>query len=128
MQKKQVISFIDNIGRVVIGRLKSEDDKSLEVINPAVVNVQIKQDNNQLAVQLLPLFFKEFISPSKKNEGIEWTFQKSNIVTSSNLELDDNIMNQYVGIFENVETSSTEKQVTEVKEEAEPPLVKLFDE
>lgn len=128
MQKKQVISFIDNIGRVVIGRLKSEDDKSLEVINPAVVNIQIKQDNNQLAVQLLPLFFKEFISPSKKNEGIEWTFQKCNIVTSSNLELDDNIMNQYVGIFENVETGAAEKQVTEVKEEAEPPLVKLFDE
>ena len=37
-------------------------------------------------------------------------------------------MNQYVGIFENVETGAAEKQVTEVKEEAEPPLVKLFDE
>lgn len=129
MQNKKVISFIDNIGRVVIGRLKSEDKNTIEVINPAVVNVQIKQDNNQLAVQLLPFFFKEFIAPSMKNKGIEWTFQKNNITLSSNLELDDNIKNQYTGIFENVDVTPTvTSESTEQPQDAEPPLVKLFDE
>ena len=58
--KPDVTAFIDAVGRVVIGRITNVTSTEIEVLNPGVVNIQVQQDNNQLAVQLLPFFFQEF--------------------------------------------------------------------
>tara|TARA_Y100000310_G_C20301583_1_gene632061 strand:+ start:135 stop:545 length:411 start_codon:yes stop_codon:yes gene_type:complete len=134
-KEKEIVAFVDGVGRVIVGRLASSTKTAIDVVNPAVVNIQIQQNTNQIAVQLLPFFFREFIAPAVKDKGVTWTFQKTNIVMSPDLELEDNIQTQYKGIFEapeGAEVPSTPGTVTlpseDVKGSAEPEVVKLFDE
>ena len=52
--------FIDHVGHTIVGEVVSSD-KALEVKNPAVL-IAAPNANGQLTVQLVPVFFKEFIS------------------------------------------------------------------
>ena len=51
----ETITFIDNIGRNVIGTLVGKTDTTLKVKNPSVINIA-QADNGQLQVQIIPLF------------------------------------------------------------------------
>ena len=99
-KKPDISAFIDSVGRVVIGRITKQTSDELTVLNPGVVNIQVQPDNNQLAVQLLPFFFQEFTSDNSKKNGVHWTFKRTNVVLSEDIELDDNIKQQYASIFE----------------------------
>jgi len=119
-----ITAFVDSVGRVIVGQ-KQEDstDKVLKVKEPAVVNVQISQENGQISVQLLPYVFREFITESAREQGVIWEFNRSNVTTSENIELDEPIKNQYKNIFT--------KPVAKAEQPAakqEPEVVKLFDD
>lgn len=119
-----ITAFVDSVGRVIVGQ-KQEDstDKVLKVKEPAVVNVQISQENGQISVQLLPYVFREFITESAREQGVVWEFNRSNVTTSENIELDEPIKNQYKNIFT--------KPVAKAEQPAakqEPEVVKLFDD
>ena len=86
-----ITAFIDSVGRVVIGRITKQTSDEITVLNPGVVNIQVQPDNNQLAVQLLPFFFQEFTSQKSKTDGVHWTFKRTSVVLSEDIELDDNI-------------------------------------
>ena len=128
----KITAFIDHVGRAVVGRLVKETKDVLEVDNPAVVNINVQQENNQIAVQLLPYFFREFISPDTEDGKTTWTFQKNNTVTSSNLELNDNLVSQYKGIFEapvgELQAGPPVVPPTSEEDVAEPEVIKLFDD
>jgi hypothetical protein len=131
--KPDVTAFIDAVGRVVIGRITNVTSTEIEVLNPGVVNIQVQQDNNQLAVQLLPFFFQEFTGEKSKKNGVHWKFNKNNIVMSTDIELDDNIKQQYASIFEGVAPQQVappaNPSVTpDQKSATSPEVVKLFDE
>ena len=132
-KEKEIVAFVDGVGRVIVGREAATTKTTIDIENPAVVNIQVQQNTNQIAVQLLPFFFREFIAPSVKDKGVTWTFQKANIVMSPDLELEDNIQTQYKGIFEAPEaqdptTPGTVSLPEDVKGSPEPEVVKLFDE
>lgn len=122
-----VTTFVDNVGRVIVGqKVKSTKKGVLTVKEPAVVNVQVNQQNGQISVQLLPFIFREFIQADVRESGVEWDFNLSNIVTSENVVLDDTIVNQYKNVFTKpVGTAKLEKKEPVSKE---PELVKLFDD
>lgn len=122
-----ITAFVDNVGRVIVGELIETTDEQLKVKEPAVVNVQVDQQNGQISVQLLPFIFREFVKQSSREQGVEWKFDRSSVVTSDNLELDDAIIQQYNNIFNRPVGSATPASVTESKSE-EPEVVKLFDE
>jgi len=131
--KPDVTAFIDAVGRVVIGRITNVTSTEIEVLNPGVVNIQVQQDNNQLAVQLLPFFFQEFTGEKSKKNGVHWKFNKNNIVMSTDIELDDNIKQQYASIFEGVAPQQVAPPVNpsvtpDQKSATSPEVVKLFDE
>ena len=113
----KINAFVDNVGRVIVGEVVANTTKELTVKEPAVVNVQVNQENGQISVQLLPFIFREFVKQESRDEGVEWTFTKNTLVTSQNLELDDAIINQYKSIFK-----------PEPATQAEPETVKLFDD
>ena len=116
----KITAFVDNVGRVVVGQIqKSQDKQYLEVKEPAVVNVQVNQENGQISVQLLPYVFREFVKPEVREAGVIWKFNKTTITLSDNLELDDPICNQYKNLF-------TKPVAT--PEKKEPEVVKLFDD
>ena len=70
MADKKYIQFIDNSGRAILGVNSLETDNSLKVENPVMITVQ-QQQNGQMAVQLFPLFFQEFVNPDKDSYRID---------------------------------------------------------
>ena len=110
--------FIDHVGRTIIGEVLGEENGHLKVKNPAILMVQPNQSSGQLSIQTIPLFFKEFVSPSIRDTAGTWLFPKDKIVTTTDITLEDRIVEQYKRIFTPAPTASS----------ASPDVVKLFDD
>ena len=122
MTKDDLVLFMDNVGRTVLGELVKESKASLLVKNPSVLHVQPNQETGQIQVQLIPVFFKEFAAPS--SEGT-WEYLKSNITRSHNVELDERLITQYNNMYSAIQAPKPEL----VGAAAETtPVVKLFDD
>ena len=121
----KVISFVDSVGRVIVAREASEKstDSKLAVTNPSVVNINVNQESGQITVQLLPYIFREFIVAEKRFDKHTWFFNRCQITTSEDIEIDEPVVNQYIGIFE---TAPTPKE--EQPEKAAGEAVELFDD
>jgi len=115
--KKPIKTIVDHIGRTVVGVLKKEDTKSITLFNPVIVHVQPDPQSGQLQVQSFPYIFMEFLKDKDKND---WTFNKASISTS-NVELDERITQQYANI--NNPNPPIQQQAQE-----EPEVIQLFDD
>ena len=113
---KQVTVFLDNIGRTIIGKVHNENEDTLTIESPALVHIQANPQTNQLQLQILPLFFKEFQLPNAK--PTIWNFKKANITTPDSIELAPHFIAQYEQLFAPPQPSS----------QNEPKVVKLFDD
>lgn len=128
----KITSFVDNVGRVIVGQTTDSKSKQyLEIKEPAVVNVQVNQQSGQISVQLLPFIFREFVKESVREEGVVWKFNRDTVVTSDNLELEDAIVTQYKNIFKQPVAPASPAPVESqpaAETSSEPEVVKLFDE
>jgi hypothetical protein len=86
------VAIIDQIGRTIIGKFRSEGESTLTLSNPVILHVQPDQ-GGQIQVQSFPLFFFEFIDKGSRGNN-NWTYTKSSIVTSD-VVLDERIISQY---------------------------------
>jgi len=120
MEQEQIITFVDHIGRTLVGVFKgnTEDGNSFHVKNPAIIHVQPTQ-NGQLNVQTIPLYFREFVSQKNKAEGTLWKFHYSSVVLGVNVENDSRLIEQYSKLFTDTQQPATQSQ---------DKVVKLFDE
>lgn len=113
------VTFIDSIGRTILGEEVNRTDTTLVVKNPAMINVNQAQ-NGQLQVQLIPLFFAEFVDAATRSDGTLWNFNLATL-TLGEVVIDPRLLDQYSKVFgvANLapQDSSTEESV-----------VKLFDE
>ena len=127
----EITAFADSVGRIIVGEVvKSSKATVLSVKEPAVVNVQVNQENGQISVQLLPFIFREFIAADIREEGAVWDFPRNGCITSSNLKLDENIINQYKNIFNQpVGQATPAGSVGSAPGPVEEPeVIKLFDD
>lgn len=106
-----MITFIDHIGRTLIGKLVEETDTHYSIENPVILNVSINQQTKQLNVNSFPLFFGEFLSKTEPKNI--WKFNKTQIVVGD-VVLEPTLIQQYNGM--------TTPQVPQ-----EPEIIKLFD-
>lgn len=113
-----IITFIDPIGRNIIGEQVSQSDSVLTVKNPAMINVAQAQ-NGQLQVQLIPLFFAEFIDETARTGGSSWKFNLQSLVVGD-VKIDARLVEQYTKVFNPSVASQPEGEGESV--------VKLFDE
>lgn len=130
MSKKQDISIlIDNVGRTIVGRIKKTKD-SIEVENPTVVNIQVNKETGQMAVQLIPYVFKEFLVASQREGSVTWKFPKNLVVLSDDIEIDEQLKQQYENVFATppVAQAAPQPAPQPATEQSEPEVVKLFDE
>jgi hypothetical protein len=109
---KELIVFLDNIGRTIIGRVSKQTTDTISIENPALVHIQPNQQTNQIQLQLLPLFFREF--QSNKTEPTTWNYKVSNVTLSDKIEFSPQFAAQYDQIFGYAQK--------------DPEVVKLFDE
>ena len=84
------------------------------------------QQSGQMAVQLFPLFFPEFIKPEGKEETRQsvFTWSKQSIAEGSDFEIEPRIVEQYGKVVNPVLVPAD----AAAPEEAEPEVIKLFDE
>jgi hypothetical protein len=120
----ETITFIDNIGRNVIGSLVEKTDTVLKVKNPAVINIA-QAENGQLQVQIIPLFLAEFLDASVRADGTVWSYNTSTVTVADPFKIDPRLLEQYTritdGAFAGQPAQSPQQQVPD-------SVVKLFDE
>ena len=122
MLDKTYITFIDNSGRAILGVAAEDTADILKIDNPVMVLVQ-QQENGQMAVQLYPLFFAEFIKVKEDDSrSTTFTYNKASIAIGSGFELDPRIIEQY----EKIINPTLVPVGNEAVEDAE--VIKLFDE
>lgn len=141
----KLVPFVDNVGRIVIGRSTdtiSKTAKTIQVKNPAIVNIQMQEDG-QVSVQLIPYMFKEFLLENSQQETV-WEFGLNNITYSFDVKLDERVTQQYEQVFE-ISDEEREALITKMQAEqgategntiggtaagttgSDPEVVKLFD-
>jgi len=102
-EKRNLVIFNDSAQRTIIGEgQKSESrDLTLRVKNPVVVNIVPVsvdpvngQPSGQLALQLLPVFFKEFLS--NKESDVVYSYRFSDItMIEFDGDFDERLYSQY---------------------------------
>jgi len=118
---KPLTVFLDTIGRTVLGKVEKETDTILSIQNPALVHIQPNPQTNQLQLQILPLFFREF--QADKNQPTIWNFRKDSITTSDDVPFSFQFVAQYEQLFSSPETAATQSPQNQNAD-----VVKLFDE
>ena len=113
------VTFIDSIGRTILGEEVNRTDTTLVVKNPAMINVNQAQ-NGQLQVQLIPLFFAEFVDSATRADGTLWNFNLASL-TLGEVVIDPRLLDQYSKVFG---AANLDPQGSP----AEESVVKLFDE
>ena len=122
--KKDLIVFVDNVGRNIYGELVSQEEKYLWVKNPAIINIVPNASNGQLQVQVLPYFFGEFLK-NKEEPKTVWKFSAKSVVIATELDLDEKLTLQYERMFSNTKIITSDKQITPAGSAAK--VVKLFE-
>lgn len=99
---KKIVTFLDTVGRTIIGEEvdSPKGPNFLGVKNPVIVHIVPNQQTNQMALQLFPLFFKEF--QADKNEDTVWSYNRESIVESTGIILDVKLQSQYSNMFSNL--------------------------
>lgn len=122
MAEKNYITFIDSAGRAIFSEIEKETSSNLVVKNPVMITVQ-QQETGQMAVQLFPLYFQEFVQENKnKTRDNYFTYTKSNIALGTNFNIEPRIIEQYDKIV-NPTLVPADQPAGE-----EPEVIKLFDD
>lgn len=117
-----MLTFIDQIGRTVIGKLVSEDQNTIVINNPVIVFVNPNQETGQIQVQSFPYLFMEFIDKSSRDKN-NWTFYKSSIAISDVI-LDSLIVNQY----NNINSAAVGVPIQSGVSQGEAEVIRLFED
>jgi hypothetical protein len=119
--KTNPVVFFDAVGRTIIGeKIENEsNEKNLAIKNPAVIHISPNQQTGQLTLQILPLFFKEFLAD--KSAPTVWIYKKDHITEAKDIVFDFKLQAQYQQIFASTPPESSEPQKS-------GDIVKLFDD
>ena len=95
---KKLITFLDSAQRTIIAEEKEVTADALVVLNPVVVNIVPQQTTGQMALQLLPVFFREF--QADKTSSVTFSYNRD-LVTIIEVEggYDFRLDAQYEQIF-----------------------------
>lgn len=123
--ENKIVVFFDTVGRTILGeRLEDKTtDKVLAIKNPAVVHIMPNQQTGQLQLQILPLFFKEFLAD--KDTGTVWNYNRANITEAVDVVFDFKLEGQYRQIFNPQPMPSP---VPQQPQGNSGDVIKLFDE
>ena len=122
--KTKLITFLDVIGRTVIGEKVGETPTHITIKNPVIVHVTPQQEGGQvrMALQLFPLFFKEFLGD--KSAGIVFEYNKNNVsLAVNNPVLDWKLNGQYAALF-----VDQPAQMAPAPAAQQTDVIKLFDD
>jgi hypothetical protein len=117
--ESNLVIFLDSIGRSILGEKVKSTETNLVVKNPVILHI-VPDNSGRMSVQLMPLFFREFLAD--KNEDVQFYFQLEKIVESDIKSLDFRLQAQYNQLF------NKNSVFVPPQEESSDKVVKLFDE
>lgn len=128
-EKIKLTVILDTIGRTILGELVESSDDILSIKNPVVLNIQA-DNSGRMSVQLLPLFFREFLAD--KNEDVVFCFNRNSITPAKDVVLDFRLQAQYSQLFgkSNIfipPTNDIGSNVATQGQNTDNKIVKLFD-
>ena len=121
MSEKNHTVFVDSIGRAILGEVAEGPESHVCVKKPVILHVQPNNQTGQIAVQLIPYFFKEF---NTTEDDTVWNFPADSIVVSEGLTLNEQLIQQYTNIVNAVPGPAAAPPAPT----NEPGVVKLFDD
>lgn len=125
-QENKLKVFLDSVGRTIIGEeLNTSDSSKLKIKDPVFVNIVPDAQSGRISLQLLPLFFREFLADP--TESVTWTWPRANVVETDDLHLDFKVLAQYQQIF-TAAKQPPQQQATPSIQQQQQNIVKLFDE
>jgi hypothetical protein len=131
-KNSQLIVILDAIGRTILGEKvccgNSCGEEILKLKNPVVLHIVPADNQGKMSVQLLPLFFREFLAD--KTGDVVFNFEKSKIVTTDIDALDFRLQGQYAQMFnpQNVFVNGGTQPPPSPNDGQPPTVVSLFDE
>jgi len=121
----KIVTFIDQGNRTIIGEQENLTETTLTVRNPAILHVQqvSGQDGKpQLSVNVIPLFFREFVGAGSR-AGTSWQYNLASITLGIDIDNNPQLLAQYNQLFGgNVQAAPTASQAP-----APSKVVKLFE-
>ena len=125
MAEKKYTTFIDNAGRAIFTEVASETKDTFVAKNPVMITVQ-QGEQGQMAVQLFPLFFQEFVQPGENDSRANYfTYYKNNIAIGTDFQIEPRIAEQYEKIVNPQLVPNTPNQQNN---QGEPEVINLFDD
>lgn len=122
--------FLDTVGRTILGTVSEAEstETHLAVTNPVVLHVVPQDQSGRMAVQLLPIFFKEFLAA--KDEGITFKYNRSGISESDISTIDFRLNAQYTQMFnpQNTFITADQNPTNQASNQKGESIVNLFDE
>jgi hypothetical protein len=118
--QNKIAVFFDSVGRTILGeKIEADSNESTFTIkNPAVVHIVPNQQSGQLQLQILPLFFKEFLAD--KNDATFWKYNRNQITECKDIAFDFKLQVQYQQLFAPAPAPQ--------QPQGSPEVIKLFDE
>lgn len=89
--------ILDPVGRTILGESVESTDSSLKIKNPVILHIVPADNQGKMSVQLLPLFFREFLSD--KTGDVVFSYDKTRVTTTDIDALDFRLQAQYSQMF-----------------------------
>jgi hypothetical protein len=127
-QTTKLVLFLDPIGRNILGEEleNAADNTTISVKNPVILHVA-DSGGGKMSVQLLPLFFREFLAD--KSADVIFSYQKDKIVKTDIDAFDFRLQAQYNQIFSKQSVFvSPQGQPEQQTQQPSNSVINLFDE
>lgn len=126
-----IVTFLDTVGRTIVGEkdVSKTTDTVLAVKNPVVLHVVPQDQSGRMSVQLLPIFFREFLAD--KSGDVTFSFRKEHITETDIETFDFRLKAQYDQMFNksNIFVPPTAGEVAPAgATQGNPAIINLFDE
>ena len=120
MENKQLITFLDHIGRCILAEHVETTETRLTVKNPVILHAQ-PTPQGQLNIQTLPLYFREFLGEKTKETGSVWSYSLNSVVLGVDIDNDARLVQAYHNLW-------VPQQAAPAQPQGSPKVVKLFDD
>lgn len=90
--KLPVVTFIDNVARLIVGALAEETEDTLSVYGPAVIDIVAGQAPGTFGIRIVPVILTELLEDAAARPKL--SYSKASI-TPSNAALQNEIIGNY---------------------------------
>lgn len=129
-ETKKLIVILDTVGRTILGEKiccdgECSTETKVKIKNPVILHIVPADNQGKMSVQLLPLFFREFLAD--KTGDVVFAYDKTNIVSTDIDAIDFRLQGQYSQMF-NPNNVFVGNQPQSPNTGEPPKVVDLFDE